>query len=164
MKVKISDVALVGFVGAALAISILAYLKSRQPITQMAMKHRLQVTAVVRESDCVECIRKVVCYWKNLAADFNAQQIETPIRFWQENESFQPEELGFLCEIPQDLQVHDFQKIKGISSLPMATPSIIVTDGQKILYLEPISMQSQMEQVHSRVATAIGLHLPHASE
>lgn len=163
MTISKTDIMLIGLALIALALGFFAYQQNQQPRSEFAIKETLQVMAVIRESDCVECVRKVVCYWEQLAEDFNAQDIETPLIFAKESDTFEVQELAFLCQIPHNLQVHNYQKIKGASWLPMATPSIMVTDGNKTLYLEPIFLQTDMGHVHHRIASAINLHLPKAS-
>lgn len=164
MSFKKSDLALYLLTGIAVTLGILSFMKNRKPVTQLELKKELQIISVIRESDCVECIRKVICSWEKFKDDLGEQNIETVIYFTQETDDFKKEELEFLCPLPQGLKIIRATSFSNTNLSPMETPSIMVTNGNDVLHLEPIFLQTEVEHVHHRIIANIHRFLPHESE
>lgn len=164
MATNRSDLALFGLTVVALGIGMFAFFKNQTPSSQLDLKLELQIIAVIRETDCVECVRNVICSWADISSDFQTQGVHAKIIFEKESDDFQKNELAFLCPLPGNMEILSFPKMSGSPWMPLTTPAVLVTNGKNTLHLEPIFLQTDMVQVHQRIASSINLFLPKASE
>lgn len=157
-----SDIALAILAIIAVVLGLAAFQSINKKTSQLALKKEMQLVALMREMDCVSCIEKVVCYWTNLEEDFLSQGIQVRLIFVQESPTFQKEELEHLCQVPSALEIIPYPSIEAGSNMPLSTPAIYLSNGDKILHMEPIFLASNIEEIHQRLSASLGLFLPKA--
>ncbi len=132
-----------------------------KPLSQAEQKETLIVRAVIKEYDCVQCIEKVLCYWKNIESDMAVQKISVQIVFAIEDRvKFNRKHLELLCPLPGRLEYNDYEAIRQWTTFPISTPAIIVTNNRQVLYMEPIFLNTEMTSVHQHLNEVLANALP----
>lgn len=118
---------------------------SQQQPTFLAEKG-ITVVGIVRESDCIDCIEKLVCQWNELESHLRQGRSLAPqfVLLMGYDEAFDPNELEALCDVPDSLQMIANKDLNRIVSLPHISPSVGIFYNGRAVSLDPVFVSTDM--------------------
>ena len=136
-----------------LAIAVLVYYRNHLSGSSdlSLLDTRLQVVGVIHEHDCIQCLEKLLCNWHTFEKDIPGNEAVFRLLFTNLEPTFNVNELEHLCSLPKTIEFISEAEYDKSSLRPLVSPSVMITNGESILFMEPIFYDTNMLELLHKV-------------